>query len=390
MLDDPIDLQFREQLLASHNAFVPARSLPRLGPAQRQARCGRSSATIRPREDVELRIHARPWQRDGLRGVAVAGRSTRFAEEQVAGLTSFLVFSGVVTIIAVVIVSWLVVRRALRPLKDLAATADEIGRTGDPGRRLPAIRTKDEVGVLTVSFNGMLERLQSARERLAEALAAQRRFVADASHELRSPLTTVRSNAGFLIEHPDAGSTDRAEALADIAAESERMSRLVEGRLALVRADAGRPVEPVPVDVGLLASDVARKTRRGDRAVRVSLDGVAVVAGDGDALTRLLRILVDNALKHGRGDVDLSVAARDGCAIVSVADRGPGVPDGDLERIFDRFYRGGATGDDGVGLGLAIARSIAEAHGGSIRASNRPEGGAVLTVEVPALPAAEL
>jgi signal transduction histidine kinase len=351
---------------------------------------GMSAATIRPAEGVELRVVARPWTADDQTGVAVAGRSTRFVDEQLGGLGFFLLLSGIITIIAVAIVSWLVIGRALRPLRTLAATADEIGRTGDLDRRLPPVQTRDEVGTLTASFNGMLDRLAAAQAGLADALAAQRRFVADASHELRTPLTTIRSNAEFLTEHPDAAELDRDAALADVVAESERMSRLVDGLLVLARVDARGGLERRPVDLAAVAAEVARKASgRPVRPVRATATGPAVVDGDLDALTRLCWILVDNALRHGGGEVDVEVRAEGDRVALSVLDRGPGLPPGDPDRLFDRFHRADPSrSGEGAGLGLAIARSIAEAHGGSIRAADRPDGGAAFTVVLPMAPPA--
>jgi signal transduction histidine kinase len=350
---------------------------------------GTSAATIRPGGDLELRIHARSWTRGTERGIVVAGRTMAFTAGQLAGLRFFLWFATIVTIVAVVVVSWLVIGRALRPLRTLTGTADEIGRTGDLGRRLPAVATRDEVGTLTASFNGMLDRLAATRAQLEDSLAAQRRFVADASHELRTPLTTIRTNAEFLRERPDAAPDDRAAALDDVAAESERLSRLVDGLLTLARADAGgRPATEV-VDLEPIVGDVARKAGRRGRAIAFAADGKAILDGDRESLTRLVWILVDNALRHGAGDLDLSLVARDGRATLTVDDRGPGIADGDEERIFERFYRGDRTrGGDGVGLGLAIARSIVDGHRGTIRAERRPEGGARIVVELPLLAAA--
>ena len=292
---------------------------------------------------------------------------------------------GIITIIAVAIVSFLVIGRALRPLRTLAATADEIGRTGDLSRRLPAVRTEDEVGVLTASFNGMLDRVEAAQTGLAEALAAQRRFIADASHELRTPLTTIRSNAEFLAEHPVAAESDRTEAVADIVGEAERMSRLVDDLLLLARVDAGAGLTSRPVDLAAIAADVARKASRAGRPVRAGATASAVVDGDPDALSRLVWILVDNALVHGGGEVDLTVASDQEWVTVAVADRGPGLPPGDPVALFERFHRADrARSGEGAGLGLAIARSIVDAHRGSIVAADRPDGGAIFTVSLPA------
>jgi len=235
----------------------------------------------------------------------------------------------------------------------------------------------------------MLDRVAAAQNELGASLAAQRRFVADASHELRTPLTTIRANAGFLVEHPDAADADRDEALADITAESERLSRLIDDLLRLARADAGGGFERHPIDVGAIVGEVARKARRPDRAVILTTGGGPVVVdGDPESLTRLTWILVDNAMLHGTGDVELALGVEGGSAwaVLTVADRGPGIPPGDEARIFERFHQADtARASDGAGLGLAIARAITDAHGGRLSAANRDGGGAVFRVELPLL-----
>ena len=175
---------------------------------------GRSLATSQLTEALEVRIHARSWPTtDDARVVLVVGQSTAFLEEQLSGLVAVVWVAAILAMIASVLVSYLVSGRALRPLRELAATTDEIGNTGDLSRRLPAVEASDEVGTLTASFNSMLDEVERVNGRLTGALDAQRRFVADASHELRSPLTTIRSNAGFLADRPNATEVDRAEAM---------------------------------------------------------------------------------------------------------------------------------------------------------------------------------
>src|SRR6266849_3441343 len=282
--------------------------------------------------------------------------------------------------------------RAVRPLVTLAETTGAIGTTGDLTKRLAPSTTRDEVGRLTTSFNAMLERLQSAQAELAAALAAQQRFVADASHELRTPLSTIRTNAEFLRERPDAAAKDRAAAIADVVSEAERMSKLVDGLLVLARADAGVAVERRPVDMRAVATEEARRFHPPGRVrdelhdVQVSAQGSALVLGDADALGRVVRILLDNAFRHGRPTVAITVARRNGHIQLEVRDAGPGLPPASEERIFERFYRADpARSGDGTGLGLSIARAIVEAHGGTIRATNAEAGGAVVTVDLPAL-----
>jgi signal transduction histidine kinase len=343
--------------------------------------------TIDPDDAPELRLHVRRWDRpDADRaGLVLAGQATEFAEEQIAASRVFLIVSGLTALIAASVAAWVATGRALRPLRQLAATTDEIGRTGDLSRRLPPAPSGDVVGALTTSFNSMLERLGDAQDRLAGSVEAQRRFLADASHELRSPLTSIRSNAGFLVDHPDATAGDRMDALDDIAAESERMSRLVDGLLALARADAGQPLQMTRVDLAELADRVANRWRRSERAIQVRADRPAPVVGDDDALTRMVSILVDNAIVHGKGEIDIDIWRPNRRVSLAVADHGAGIDRADLERIFERFVRADRDGRErGAGLGLAIARSIAEAHGGTIRAANRDGGGAVFVVDLPA------
>ncbi|HET8659288.1 MAG TPA: HAMP domain-containing sensor histidine kinase, partial [Micromonosporaceae bacterium] len=256
----------------------------------------------------------------------------------------------------------------------------EIGRSADLSRRLPQVPHRDDVGRLAESFNAMMARLEEAYRRTAGALAAQQRFTADASHELRTPLTTVRNNAGFLRTHPEAAEGDRTAALADIEAESARMGRLVDDLLTLARADGGQRLARAPVDLGALAHEVCRQARSQHAQRSVHCAGAPVtVAGDEDALRRLLWILVDNAVSHtgDGGNIWVAVVGHGAVATVQVSDDGPGIPPGLAERIFDRFFRAESVrGRAGSGLGLSIARWVARAHGGDLTAANNDRGGA--------------
>jgi signal transduction histidine kinase len=335
-------------------------------------------------------VVARKWASTAAAGIVVAGQSTAFVDNQIAGLRAFLVIAAIVTLIVVAIVSWLVAGRAVRPLVTLAETTAAIGTTGDLSRRIALSRSRDEVGRLSTSFNTMLERLQSAQAELAAALAAQQRFVADASHELRTPLSTIRTNAEFLRERPDAAAADRADAIADVVSEAARMTRLVDGLLVLARADAGVAVERRPVDLRAVATDEARRARAPGRPrdetqdAQVTAEGSALVSGDPEALGRAIRILLDNAYRHGRPPVGIRVTTRESRVQLEVRDAGTGLPQGSEERIFERFYRADpARSGEGTGLGLSIARAIIEAHGGTIRATT--QDGTVVTIELPAL-----
>lgn len=333
----------------------------------------------------EIRYQARSFDHPDLGpGVVAAGQSVRVSEKALAGFRAFIFLFGIITVLASAVVSWLVAGRALRPLEQLATTADDIAGTGDATRRLPDVKSKDEVGALTRSFNGMLSRLEQTREDLERTLESQKRFVADASHELRSPLTTIRSNAGFLRERPDATTEDRDDALADIETEAERMSRLVHDLLVLARSDAGDEVLLVPVEVGSVIEDVVRKARHLEDVLEVSVGERLVVSANRDSLEQLIWILIDNAATHGDGIISVGLHRDGDHAKLTVEDDGPGIPAGQEESIFDRFHQGANSRDSaGTGLGLAIARSIVQLHNGFITARNVGNGGALLTVQLP-------
>jgi two-component system, OmpR family, sensor kinase len=350
-------------------------------------RRGRSVATTES-GGVELRMAAR---RFAPAGVVVAAQPTAFARDQLSGFRVVLVVAAVLTGVAGAVASWVVAGRALRPLRDLTGTAAEIAGTGDLGRRLPVDRGSAETVALADGFNAMMDRLQRSQQDLAESLDRQRRFVADASHELRTPLSTIRANAGFLVQRPDVDPADRAAALADLSAETDRMADLVDDLLVLARSDAAPPAASRPVDLAALAADVARPAGTSGRPV--DRPAPVLVFGDEAALRRMLGCLVRNARTHGAGGtagagvdgVSVEVTRHGPEVLVRVADRGPGFPSGALERVFDRFYRADPSrSGDGAGLGLAIARAVAEQHGGAVTAANRDGGGACVTVRLPA------
>jgi two-component system, OmpR family, sensor kinase len=337
-----------------------------------------------------VRAYLRAWSRPdfGVSGYLLYGQSISAVEAQLQSLRLFLIAGGLLSLLGAGLASWLVAGRALRPLDEMATTAEDIGRTQDLSRRLPTTGTNDEVGRLQSSFNQMLRQLEDAYQRLRSALIAQRRFVADASHELRTPLTTIRGNIGLLLKRDDIANEDRVAALNDIAGESERMSRMVQDLLTLARADAGYHLEKAPLDLRPIVRDVARQaqTLQPTRRIEV-LDGTpAPVQGNADAITQLLWILIDNAFKHTHDDgrIQVRLVRNDQAAALTVSDDGPGIPAGDLERIFERFYQSDTSrSGEGTGLGLAIARWIAREHGGRVYAANNPNGGAAFTVELP-------
>jgi heavy metal sensor kinase len=278
--------------------------------------------------------------------------------------------------------------RSLRPLTRITTTARQIGRSGDLSQRIDLPKTGDEVQDLAETFNEMLERL-------ADAFAAERRFVSDASHELRTPLTALRGNAEILLRQVAAGRLDEADAveiLTDIRDESERMGRLVQNLLTLARADVGWRPDLEPLELDVLASDIARLATplAGDHRLTVDIEDEVDVIGNADQLKQLLLIMLDNAFSYTpeHGEVKLTVRRRSHRAELVVSDDGPGIPAEQLERVFDRFYRGEAARNQrtaGAGLGLAIARWIVECHYGDVTAHSEPNAGTSLIVTLPLL-----
>jgi signal transduction histidine kinase len=338
---------------------------------------------------VRVRVFVSSWTRGRVGGFVVVGQSTQAIDRQLGGLRTTLLVGALLSLLAASAASWLVAGRALRPLETMALTAEEIGRTQDLTRRLPALGSRDEVARLRTSFNGMLQQLQDAYQRLEGALAAQHRFVADASHELRTPLTTIRSNVGLLLKRDDLRPEDRLAALQDVASESDRMSRLVRDLLTLARADAGQHLDKEALDLRPLLQDVFRQAQQlhPDRRLHLTNGVPATVVGNGDALTQLLWILVDNATKHTAvgGQIDLTLAREGEEAVVTVRDDGPGIPPSELERIFERFYQTDlARSGGGAGLGLSIARWIVDEHQGSLTAVNNAGAGVTFRICLPA------
>jgi two-component system, OmpR family, sensor kinase len=342
---------------------------------------------------TDLRVQIRTWSRAdlGLRGYAVAAQNDKQIVQNRNGLLVLFVISGLVAFAASAAAVWVAAGRALAPLRQTAALADEVGRSQDLGRRLPAVPSNDAVGRLTRSFNQMMDRLQEAYGRVASALAVQQRFTADASHELRTPLTTIRNNAEFLLQHPHAAAEDRDAALRDIAGEGVRMSRMVENLLTLARADSGVTLRREPVDLARLAEQVCRQAAGlpADRVLSCTSTPARPVIGDEDVLRQLLWILLDNAVKFtvDSGRIWVNVTQRGATVALTVADDGTGLPPGADHRIFDRFYRADpARRGTGAGLGLAIAAWAVRVHGGTIVAANNDHGGATFSVDLPGAP----
>jgi two-component system OmpR family sensor kinase len=273
------------------------------------------------------------------------------------------------------IVMLLTTRVALAPLDAMTAVARSI-TGGDRGRRLAPARTDTELGRTAAAFDAMLDELEGAEAAARASEARTRRFVADAAHELRTPIAGVQAVAEAALA-PDMAPEDRERLHLLMLRESRRAGRLVDDLLVLARLDAGLELRREPVDLLELAGTEAERARfvASDQQVEVRGEPVPVV-GDASRLAQVLGNLLDNARRHaGPGAVTVTVSGGDP-ATVLVTDDGPGVPPADRERIFDRLVRlDEARGEDGgAGLGLAIARGIARAHGGDLRCVDPPSG----------------
>jgi signal transduction histidine kinase len=380
-LESPVSgHQIVVEVIDAHGRIL-ARSLT-LGasvlPEDRLARAARVSGAT-GFENVDLagrvfRLYAAPIALSGPAGggaVLVASDTTDIARtSNHLALVVVLIGAGVALLAALLAAG--LTRRGLRPLRRLADAAGEIERTADASRRLPESGAPDEIGRLTGVLNRMLASLEAAR-------AGERRFLADASHELRTPVTTLLGNVEFAARH----GADPV-VLEELQRDARRLARLVDDLLALERADA--PVhEGVPIDVALLAEEVVRAHAGEDARVAAAGIEPATVRGDASELSRALENLVENALVHGPDDgrVTVSVAHSDDAArvLLTVRDEGPGPDSDDYDRLFERFWRGPAgSARPGSGLGLSIVAAIAQRHGGAVHVQ-----GSAFTLDLPAI-----
>ncbi len=336
-----------------------------------------------------MRLYSAPVPAGSSRPVVVVqvARLTSEIDATLRGLRFILGFGILVTLVIATVVSAMIIRRGLRPIMDITALADQIQRAEDTHRRIEYVGPNDEVGRLAGTFNAMLERIQRAFE-------AQQRFLADASHALRTPLTAIQGNVELLL----AGVPDPAEqrvALEAVRKETRRLSRVVGDLLLLAQADAGQGFQHAPVEMTTLVLEVYQqaKTLAGGVSVNLGNLDVAMVAGDPDRLKEVILNLVDNAIKYtpDGGQVCLSLVADPSWVRVEITDTGLGIAPEHLAHIFERFYRvpdakprAGRPG--GTGLGLPIAKWVVESHGGQITVESEPGRGSKFTVWLPAAP----
>lgn len=345
------------------------------------------------------------WTHDGERWLLVAddvdlpgggeatlvyGVSLEQSDTAMRAAVGLLAVGVPVLVVLMGLVTWVVTGRSLRPVDRMRTEVDTI-RTARPDARVEVPDTGDEIARLATTMNAMLERLD-------RSAGAQRRFVSDASHELRSPIATIRQHAEVAAAHPDRVAV---EELSDVVrSEALRLQDLVSALLELSRLDEGGITAGKPVDLDDLALDAVARARARVRtttaagadatnAPGVAVDGSGIgparVLGDERVLTGVVRNLVDNAVRHAAGRVSVALTEVDGHAVLTVDDDGAGVPVGERDRVFDRFVRldeARSRDAGGAGLGLAIVHDAVRAHGGTVRITDAPGGGARFVVRI--------
>ncbi len=319
----------------------------------------------------------------GHRFRAVVAVSMDTLAAQHAAMVRALYLGGILALLTAAIGGWLIGRKTLRPLSDMAAQASRIdGR--EPSGRLSTPNPDDELGVLAASFNDLLQRL-------AAALHQQRQFMADASHELRTPVSVVRTTAQVTLSQPHRPEGEYREGFTIVEEQATRLSRLVQAMFLLSRAEAhGVPLHREFVNLDDLVGETVRAARvvAEQRALRVVVEGQQEVGFEGDdgLLRQLVANLLDNAIRHADiGGTVVAALSREADGIVlRVTNDGPGIAPADHTRIFERFVRIGPS--TGGGLGLPIARWIAEAHGGALTLEHSAPGRTTFQVRFPAAP----
>jgi signal transduction histidine kinase len=363
--------------------FVPVAPATILAAIPQGRRPNSSLIRLRP-GDPPVRVSGVRLRRRGM-VLAVIG-STRAERTMREQARVALALAVIVTLAIAVIPGSILVRRSLAPIGEMTRRAARIGaaRLGD---RLPVSNPRDELGSLAIVLNDLLDRLQRAFEQ-------QRRFMAEAAHELRTPVAVVRAETELALAGERTLGEYR-EALGIVGGEAERLGRIVDDLLTFSRAEAGQyPLRLAEADLGEVAADATRSLRNlaAQKGVEISTGAAdeLPIHGDADLLRRLVLNLVENAVKHGRpGDrVRVEAFSEGGEYRLRVADTGPGVPEEARAKIFEPFFRGSQARAEGsaagAGLGLPIARWIAEAHGGRLELAETGPGGSVFQAVFPA------
>ncbi|MFC5262098.1 sensor histidine kinase [Kribbella qitaiheensis] len=328
-------------------------------------------------DDNPYLIVARGTEFQGARYTVVVASSVETQRDTVTTVTTYLLVGFPVLLALVGVATWMLVGRALRPVERIRSRVHGIG-VEQLADRVPVPASDDEIAKLAVTMNEMLDRLQAGQE-------TQRRFVADASHELRSPIASLMAALDVIVA--DESGQAAPELHQVMQAETERMRRLVEDLLLLAKADdTGLQIQRTDVDLDDLVDVELRRLRT---AGGPSVEGVVPavrVTGDAAKLSQVIRNLADNAVLAAHGKVRFTLAQEGGTATVTVEDDGDGIPEQERSRVFERFVRLDASrdrGSGGSGLGLAIVDEVVRGHGGTVEISESALGGARFVVKLP-------
>ena len=363
------------QVLLSDGTVVAGRpqdAAPLLSPLETVDHLRRTGYVERPEH---TRLLAVPVRAGGRRVVAVVASSLAQRESAIENLGAELALGGALALLLACAAAYGLASAALRPVEHMRVRAEEI-TAADPRTRLPVPASRDEIGRLAETLNAMLARLSEAAEH-------ERSFAANASHELRTPISALRMELELALRHETDASSLRAAVQAALA-DTDRLSRVADDLLVLARADSGRlPIQPERVRIAPIVEKVVRQVRAPGRATALDVAPELALEADPTRLEQALRNLVENAVHHGSGTIAIAASAGERRVVLSVHDEGGPIAPEILEHAFDRFATFQA-GDRGVGLGLPIVRVIAEAHGGSIVLDNDPGGGVTARLELPA------
>lgn len=341
-----------------------------------------SASNLAAIDGQRVRVHTTPIiHSDKVIGVIQVGQSLYSMDSSLQRLGYFLAIGVLGTWALFSLGGWLMAGRALRPLTQISNAAEHIGATGDFGQRIAYVGPRDELGNLASTFNQMVQRIQKAFD-------AQRQFVADASHELGTPLTVIRGNLDLL--NRNLTQQDRLESRRSMEREAARMDRIIGDLLTLAQMDGQQQDRRQPVNVEALVREAFQEAQLigGRRRITLGAMAPAVIMGDAHQIRQGVFNLLDNAIKYTpeRGSIALSVQKNGRWVHVDVADSGIGIPPDELPRIFDRFYRvdkARSRAKGGTGLGLAIVKAIAEAHGGRVTVESTPGKGSVFSFWLP-------
>lgn len=361
--------------------------LPAMKAAQLVAAARTGRAFTVESADGDLRYRARAYV--DRAGIVVLALPIDSVDEAIADLITVELLAAGVIAVALGLVGWWVIHLGVRPVKRMTSVATAIAG-GDLSQRVPDADTRTEAGQLGAALNAMLGRIEAAFDERTRADTRLRQFVADASHELRTPVATIR---GYAELYRAGGLPDRTaldDAMRRTEQEAIRMGSLVDDLLQLARLDQGRPLERDTVDLAAITEDAARDARAvdHDRTVRVEVESPLLVVGDESRLRQVLANIVGNALVHTPSDaaIELRAMAREGRAVVEISDEGPGMPAEVAARATERFFRADVARSrhqGGSGLGLAIVDATVRAHGGAMRIDSAVGRGTTVSIELP-------